>query len=182
MKSDLLRQFQTADFSDRTKLFLPPKTLYSASFNLTRLETTQLAVMGYDLASTCRFFSFFLLLFSGSLPHCSAADRDILTRLYEDFDGENQWTRAANWSTAVDLDDWEGVTTDPLNPETVIRLDLLGNFFSGTIPTYLCELSSLQSFAIYLGTDPTGVFTVPLAFFHSLFCLPFFFFLEQHLT
>ena len=68
-----------------------------------------------------------------------AADRDALIALYRATDGDS-WTDRTNWLTNTDLSTWHGVT---VSGGRVTRLRLEGNNLSGSIPSYLGDLSNL---------------------------------------
>ena len=58
--------------------------------------------------------------------------------------GGDQWSRSTNWLTATHHEDnWYGVTTDS-STDYVLELDLFSNALSGSIPTEIGSLTSLE--------------------------------------
>ena len=70
-----------------------------------------------------------------------ATDRAALVALYEATGGPT-WTINTNWSTAADLSEWHGVTTDATGRVTEVSLSQ--NMLSGEIPAELGNLTSLE--------------------------------------
>ncbi len=90
-----------------------------------------------------------------TLP-ASPTERDLLIAFYCAADGQN-WTANQNWLTNMTLGTWAGVRTNTQGEVTSI--DLSDNNLSGTIPTELGDLTSLQTLSLYSnslsGTIPT---------------------------
>ncbi len=76
-----------------------------------------------------------------STPDTVACDREALEALYDSTDGAN-WTTNTNWTTAMPLDEWYGITTD--SSGRVTRLEVNNNNLVGVIPTELSHLSQLE--------------------------------------
>ncbi len=68
-------------------------------------------------------------------------DRAVLVALYEATDGAN-WTNNTNWLSDRPLAEWYGVTSN--NDGRVTRLIVNDNGLSGTLPTSLGDLKSLE--------------------------------------
>ena len=72
----------------------------------------------------------------------SVADLVALISLYKDTDGPN-WNNNTNWLSETPVGEWYGVSTD--SNGRVVVLILSGNGLSGTIPSELANLASLQT-------------------------------------
>ena len=75
--------------------------------------------------------------------------------------GGDQWSQSTNWLSATHHEDnWYGVTTDS-STDYVLKLDLFNNDFSGSIPTEIGSLTSLQYLFLdnndFSGSIPDGV-------------------------
>ena len=81
-----------------------------------------------------------------------AEDRDALIALYHATGGDS-WTDRTNWLTNADLSTWHGVT---VSNGRVTRLGLGGNNLSGSIPSELGNLFSLQELRLNDNTSLTG--------------------------
>ena len=90
-----------------------------------------------------------------SIPCVVARDRAALEALYNATGGAN-WTNNANWVSSLPLADWHGVGVD--GNGCVTGLDLSDNQLTGTIPSELSNLASLEwlslSFNQLTGTIP----------------------------
>ena len=64
-------------------------------------------------------------------PFCNRADREALERLFETASGSG-WAKSDGWLATPVLEEWHGVTADPLG--RVTTLDLGGNGLSGSLP------------------------------------------------
>ena len=73
-----------------------------------------------------------------------SSDRDALVALYNATDGPN-WTNSTNWLSDKPLGDWHGVTA---SNGRVTELALGGNQLTGSIPSELGNLTSLESLAL----------------------------------
>ncbi len=71
----------------------------------------------------------------------AASDRAALEALY-DATGGASWTNSASWKTSAPLGDWYGVTTDASG--RVTKLELADNGLTGSIPTALGSLTTLE--------------------------------------
>ena len=71
----------------------------------------------------------------------AVTDLAALQALYDTTDGAN-WEDSTNWSTAVPLSVWYGVTTD--RNGRVTELDLRDNGLNGTLPAALGNLTELE--------------------------------------
>ena len=76
-----------------------------------------------------------------SIPCVVARDRAALEALYNATGGAN-WTNNANWVSSLPLSDWHGVGVD--GNGCVTGLDLTDNQLTGTIPSELSNLASLE--------------------------------------
>ena len=81
-----------------------------------------------------------------------AVDRAALVALYNATDGAN-WTDNTNWLSSAPLNGWHGVTTN--DGGRVTRLTLRENDLTGTIPSVLGRLTSLERLDLQ-GNDLTG--------------------------
>ena len=72
-------------------------------------------------------------------------DQAALVALYEAMNGPN-WVNSENWLTDAPLGDWFGVRTD--GSGRVVRLAILNNNLSGSIPPELGKLANLTSLAL----------------------------------
>ncbi|MDE2847552.1 MAG: leucine-rich repeat domain-containing protein [Gemmatimonadota bacterium] len=75
------------------------------------------------------------------VKHCTSTERDALNALYDRTDGTN-WTNSTNWTSFTSTGDWFGVTTDA--DGKVTKLVLQDNNMSGTLPSLLSDLASLE--------------------------------------
>ena len=86
------------------------------------------------------------------MPFCEplhiilAAERDVLTVLYESTNGPN-WKNNTNWLSDKPVDQWFGVTPDEAGRVTELRLN--DNGLSGKLPIELDNLHNLE--LIYVG-------------------------------
>ena len=97
-------------------------------------------------------------------PSTPPTDRDALIALYCATDGAN-WAQKGSWLSAMALGNWDGVTAtnngtaDNNDDDTVTGLSLTFNDLTGTIPTELGALTSLQWLTLdknqLTGTIPT---------------------------
>ena len=76
------------------------------------------------------------------LAFCLLDDRAPLAVFYEATGGDH-WTDNTNWLSEVSLNEWYGVTTD--DKGRVTALDLSQNELTGSIPSALGQLDSLQT-------------------------------------
>ena len=74
-----------------------------------------------------------------------SSDRDALVALYHATDGPN-WTNSTNWLSDRPLGDWHGVT---VSNGRVTGLALEGNQLTGSIPSELGNLTSLQYMSLW---------------------------------
>ena len=92
----------------------------------------------------------------GTAIPCATRDRAALEALYNATGGAN-WTNNANWVSSLPLSDWHGVTVD--GNGCVTGLDLNDNELTGTIPSELSNLSSLERLNLFnnqlTGTIPS---------------------------
>ena len=93
-----------------------------------------------------------------------AMDRAALVALYEATGGPT-WTINTNWSTAADLSEWHGVTTDATGRVTEVSLSQ--NMLSGEIPAELGNLTSLQILSLW-GNELSGEIPAELGNLTSL--------------
>ncbi len=74
-------------------------------------------------------------------PVPTLTDRDVLIEFYNATNGSN-WNYNRNWNSSAPLEQWRGVRTDQTG--RVTYLDLVGNQFSGSIPSSLGSLTNLE--------------------------------------
>jgi Leucine-rich repeat (LRR) protein len=79
-------------------------------------------------------------------------DYDALVSIYTHTNGEN-WNNKDNWLTPEHVSNWHGVT---VKGSRVVRLILSTNNLSGTIPTELAQLDSLNTLSIWDNKGITG--------------------------
>ena len=91
----------------------------------------------------------------GTALPCAIRDRAALEALYNATGGAN-WTNDTNWLSSMPLSDWHGVTVD--GNGCVTELDLTDNELTGTIPSELSNLSSLERLNLF-NNELTG--TIP---------------------
>ena len=91
----------------------------------------------------------------GTAIPCAARDRAALESLYNATGGAN-WSNNANWVSSLPLADWHGVTVD--GNGCVTKLDLTDNKLTGTIPSELSNLASLERLNLF-NNELTG--TIP---------------------
>ena len=80
-------------------------------------------------------------------------DQAALVALYEAMNGPN-WVNSENWLTDAPLGDWFGVRTD--GSGRVVRLAILNNNLSGSIPPELGDLANLTLLSLG-GNSLTGI-------------------------
>ncbi len=100
-------------------------------------------------------------------PFCNARDISVLTSLHEAAGGSH-WTNADGWLGDASLDQWFGVTADPLG--RVTALDLGENGLVGHLPATLARLERMTELRIdgntLSGPLPLDLAHLPLREFH----------------
>ena len=100
-------------------------------------------------------------------PFCNAGDISALTSLHEAAGGSG-WTNSDGWLGDASLDEWFGVTADPLG--RVVALDLGENGLVGDLPATLARLDRMTALRIdgnaLSGRLPLDLARLPLREFH----------------
>ena len=91
---------------------------------------------------------------------CNAADLAALKQLYEAAGGA-AWTESAGWSGDGAVEEWHGVTADPLG--RVTALDLTRNGLAGRLPGSLAHLAQMTELRIGGNPDLFGRLPLGLA-------------------
>ena len=127
------------DFSDNEGLAGPlPPTLTELTLGYLWLEGTQLCA-----PPDTSFQNWLNGIPEYSVMNCTdtRAEWYALAQFYSATDGAN-WTNSDNWLTEAPLEVWYGVSTG--NDGRVTELDLTANGLTGSLPSELAQLSSLQ--------------------------------------
>ena len=113
-------------------------------------------------------FVLLLTVFTNLSAAVSAEERAALVALYDSTDGDN-WTNNSNWNIGVDpcCSGWYGVTC---TTEGVATLTLNNNKLTGTIPTQIGNLTSLERLYLY-GNELTGSIPTEIGKLTSLLLL-----------
>ena len=93
-------------------------------------------------------------------PYCNEPDVGVLNLLYETSGGPD-WTNSSGWLETPALDEWYGVTADPLG--RVLTLDLSRNGLAGQLPGNLSELAHMTELRIAHNTELSGRLPLSLA-------------------
>ena len=116
-------------------------------------EKTSSFISAMKFLSVCLSLAFFILAGNAHAqttcgnhtPSDPPTDKDVLIAFYCATNGDN-WKDNSNWLSSMPLRQWSGVTA---SGSRVTKLLIYENSLTGTIPTELGNLSSLQWLNLY---------------------------------
>ncbi len=109
-------------------------------------------------------------------PYCNESDVGVLNLLYESSGGPD-WTNSSGWLETPALDEWYGVTADPLG--RVLTLDLTRNGLTGRLQADLAKLAEMSRLRLgdntlsgRLPSSLTRLLLVELHYADTELCVP----------
>ena len=109
-------------------------------------------------------------------PYCNESDVGVLNLLYESSGGPD-WTNSSGWLETPALDEWYGVTADPLG--RVLMLDLTRNGLTGRLQADLAKLAEMSRLRLgdntlsgRLPSSLTRLLLVELHYADTELCVP----------
>ena len=99
-----------------------------------------LARTGLEVVIYCSLLAAMVFVPSAAQAQVSRTDSLALVAIYDATDGDN-WTDNTNWKSQEPVEDWYGVTVEN---GVVTELDLEDNNLTGTLPSAIGDLTSLE--------------------------------------